>query len=177
MKRILKCFLLSAILFAETFSQTLTRSDFKIGVFDLDKPINSIIKKYGVPISKKFVEGNTDTTFDYKNFTVWVDSQDGKISAFQIIQSDFKLSRGISIGDSLSKVIRLFKEPDDTGIRFNRLVGPSDDNFTNYSFFLRYSFKTDKFELHFNEYYYWFIVFYVKEDRVMRMLYYKGVFE
>ncbi len=175
MKNIIKLFLILIVLFSISFGQTLTRDDFKVGAFDLDKPINSIIQKYGTPTHKSYPEG--DTAYSYKNFTVWVNESDNKINAFQIINSDFALTRCINIGDSLSKIIRLFKTPDEIGIKFERLVGPYDLKFSNYSSFVKYYFKTDKYEPHFDEYYHWYIVFYLKEDKVVRVLYYKGIFE
>jgi len=170
-----KYILLSLFIFGINYGQTLKRSDFKIGLFDLSEPINSITKFYGEPINEELIDG--DIVYYYPSFTIWVDEMYDKINAFQIIHSKLALPRGITIGDSLQKVIQLFGKPDQSGEKFERFVGGYDFKFNDYSIYLDYSYKTDKYDSHFSEYYYWHIIFYIKEDHLARILYFEEIFE
>jgi hypothetical protein len=174
MKIFYKLFLISIFIFDVNYAQSLKKSDFNIGLLKLDESINLIIKNYGKPYKELIEE---DDIYYYPNFTIWLNNMDNKINAFLIIHADKTLLIKLTIGDSLKKILGLYGKPGNSGNKFDRFVGGYDYKFKDYSSYLDYSFKTNKFDSHFGEYIYWHIIFYIKKDIIVRILYFEEIFE
>lgn len=175
MKKILKCFLLFLFVSEVNYGQSLSLNDFKIGSISLNKSIWPVVKHYGKPVNKDSIDGYI--SYSYPDFTIWLDETNHKINAFQIIHPNIKASRGIAINDSVQKIIRLFGKPGETGEKFERPVGVYDFSFSDYSAYLDYYYESNIYDSHYKEYYPWHIIFYLKENKIARILYFIEVFE
>lgn len=178
MKNIYICLIIFYLLIGvDTTStgQQLKRSDFKVEYLEINEPMTSLLSKIGNPL--KILEMDADKEYSYSNFTVWLNSKN-RVSAFQIKDSTFLLHRGLRIGDSLKKIISLFGKSHDSNTLFERL-GPYDYKFKDYSKYLIYEFDTGILDKECNTItnHIWYIVFYLKKDKLVRVLFYEGICE
>lgn len=152
------------------YTQRLNRTDFKVGVLDLDVPFDSIVSLLGKRDSVKTFDKENDfnewTAHYYQKMVVWRGNQDGKIWAFDIYDTSYITNRGLRVGDSIGKIEKLYGVREWVDKEFSR-SGPYDYSFKDYS------------EVTILEYYDkgWFFIVFTKGKEIVKMLFYIGVYE
>ena len=156
---------------SSAYSQVLRREDFRIGALDLNVSFDSVASALGVPDSIKTFDEEHDfhdyTAYYYKTGVVWSDNHDGKIWAFDVYDSSQVTHRGLRIGDSVSTLERLYGKRGWVEEKFSR-VGPYDYSFRDYT------------EATIFEYYEttsWYLIVFTKDQKVVKLLFYIGVYE
>jgi hypothetical protein len=154
-----------------SFSEELNRSDFKVGFIELSCPLDSVIAHLGKAkrIEKMKQEHEGFTAHFYENLTVWVTDDNSKIWAFDFSDSSFATTRGLKVGDAVKRLEQLYGERSWTVKEFSR-VGPYDNDFNDYSEATIYQYWRDKNAR-------WYIVFFIKNDKVVKFLLYIGIYE
>jgi len=163
------CISFLSVLFATTFSfsQEFSKSDFIVSYIQLGSPVDSVAIHLGKAKKVKSLKGEGFTAHFYDHLTIWLNDADNEIWAFDISDSSFKTHRGLKVGDSVKKVEDLYGKRNWTVEKFERL-GPYDYHFTNYSEATIYEYRPDEDSA-------WFIIFYIKQKKVVKILFYIGI--
>lgn len=157
------------VVFALTFhistgrSQELTPEDFRVGFFDLDAQFNSIAVHLGKPkrIEKADLDGDIYVGFYYPKLIVFKNNRTGRVSAFHIYDTSLVTDRGLKIGDSKTKIEKLYGK----GVVHKRFgdIGPRHYSFLDYS-------EATEFKL--GDYH---VVFFTKAQRVVKMVFFTRI--
>jgi hypothetical protein len=137
--------------------------DWTIGDLTLGAPIDPILAHLGTPDTTVMREDGCKGYY-YPKFVLWKDSQTDTLCAFDIYDSAYVTYRGLRIGDPLIKVERLYGHGDYPYTKTFDRVGPYDNTFTDYS------------QVYIVEQGYFFVTF-MKNNKLVKMLYYIGVEE
>jgi hypothetical protein len=154
-----------------SFSQGLKKSDFKVGYIELAGSLDSVTAHLGkaIRIERLSAEWYGFTLCSYEKLNVWLNDDDDKIWAFDISDSLLMTCRGLKIGDSVKKLEDLYSKREWTERKFSR-VGPWDDHFTDYNEASIYEYWPTENDA-------WYIIFFLKKEKVVKILFYIGVYE
>ena len=137
--------------------------DFVVGFLKLGSPFDSVVSKLGKPDS--ITEGNLGATgFFYPKLVLWRDNENNHLWAFDIRDTSIATHRGIKIGDSIYNIEKIYGNCDWETRTFGR-IGPYDSSFNEYSEYA----LLDKYDH--------VLIFFIKENRLVKMLFYLGVEE
>lgn len=147
----------------------LTEKDFIIGEIGIDVPFDAVRKTLGEPSkmdSLEDLEVNNFRVYYYPGLIIWVANDSGTVSSFDISSPLYITSRKIRVGDDVVKLRILYGE---TLVEkeLNRIHENYDTAFNDFSELMTYEYRTD------NKVYY--ITFYLKKSKVVKIYMFKGL--
>jgi len=142
----------------------LSRDDFNFGALELGYPLDSVGLHLPRPDSARFFQDDPEYVGSfYPGLVVWRQSANGGIAALDIYSPKYSTRRGLKVGDSITRVERLYGKRSWVETEFSR-VGPYDDSFSDY----------DEATIFGGSYY---LIIFTKGERVVKILSYIGVDE
>lgn len=158
------------------FCQSLSESDFKADFLKLQQSIDSVVARKGHAkrVEKLKEEWEGFTAHYYDRLNVWVKEDNREIWAFDFSDTSFVTQRGLRVGDSVKKLEKSYGERKWTEKEFSR-VGPYDHLFRDYAEVTIYDFWLEIDDADDGDV--WYMVFYIKDEKIVRVLCYVGVYE
>ena len=142
----------------------LSVDDYNISFLKLGSPFDSVAAHLPQPDSVRPFQGDSAYIGSYfRKLVVWRENPDGKVVAFDVYDSSLATRRGLRIGDSVSKIEKLYGNRKWRERDFVR-SGPYDSAFRDYSEATIFGAS------------YYFILF-TKDGRLVKILSYLGVDE
>ena len=147
-----------------------TKSDFAVGTIAVDAKIESILPTLGAPVRVDSVddeEVGRFTAYYYEGLTIWTESPTGNISSFEISSSGLRTKRGLCVGDSVSKLERLYgKRQSETELL--RAHNNYDMMFTDFTELKTYEYRQSEHNV-------FYAIFYIKDSKVVKIYLYRGL--
>ena len=165
------CLICSLLVSHYTESQNLTKEDFRVGGVYIDQPIDSVLRVLGYPkkIDTTITEAGPFASYSFDGLTIWVNSA-GTISAIDISSRNYHTRKGVTIGDSLSAIERLYgvKKEWAREKSLARDFDIYDTTFSDFDFLFDYEFRTGDYDA-------CYIAFYFKSNRVVKIYMWRGL--
>ena len=171
MKTLKHTFLALLVLSGITLAQPrFTKADFAIGKIAVDAKIESVLPYLGKPTKIDSIEDEEVdgfTVYHYKDLIIWVETPTGIISSFDVSNSQFKTKRGLCVGDSVTKLERLYgKKESETELE--RAHNNLDVDFKNFTELKIYEYDQSEHDV-------FYAVFYIKDSKVVKIYLYRGL--
>jgi hypothetical protein len=148
----------------------LTKADFAVGKVAVDANIGSVLHSLGKPTKLDSLDDDEVggfTVYYYGGLIIWTESPTGKISSFEISTSLLKTKRGLCVGDSVTKLERLYgKKPSESEL--DRAHNNYEMNFKDFTELKTYEYDQSEHDV-------FYAIFYIKDSKVVRIYLYRGL--
>lgn len=144
------------------FRLSMYGDEWNVAFMKLNKPIEPALAHLGKP-DRVTEEDNQWTGYYFPKLVLWKDNQTGTLCAMDIYDPAYATYRGLRIGSPASEVIKLYGDRYERMSEFER-VGPYDYKFKNYTEAMVFGYSR------------YFVVF-IKNQKVVKMLFYEGIEE
>ena len=139
---------------------SMNTEDYSGGPAKLEASVETVQSLLGKPDSISFADTlNSCSGLYYPGLLVWRSNSDKSISAFEMLDPTYTTHRGLRVGDSIDRFRALYGTYYDETAEFER-VGVFDQTFKDYDYACIIE---------------GYMVCYIKNDRVARILFYIGV--
>ena len=148
----------------------MTKKDFVVGNISFDIKMDSVIKSFGLPKIIDTIDVFRTSDFlgyHYDGFIVWADRRTHEISSFDISKNEFMTQRGLKVGDSINKLIKLYGKGESVD-ELHMLYDIYDVRFKDYT-------KVIFYEYHPSDNDAYTVFFYIKHDKVVRIFMYHSL--
>ena len=148
----------------------LTKADFAVGKIAVDANIESLLPSLGKPTKLDSLDDDEVggfTVYYYEGLIIWTESPTGNISSFEISNPQLRTKRGLSVGDSVAKLERLYgKKPSESEL--NRAHDNYDMNFKDFTELKTYEYDQSQHNV-------FYAIFYIKGSKVVRIYLFRGL--
>jgi hypothetical protein len=149
----------------------LTKGDFRVGGAYIDQSIDSALAIMGRVnrIDTTITDAGSFAAYSFGGLTLWVNTN-GTITAIDISSRPYRTHRGVTIGDSLPTVERLYgvKQERAREKELGRMYDIYDTTFSDFDFLFDYEFRTSDDDA-------CYVAFYFKSNRVVKIYMWRGL--